>query len=129
MLPPSTALAFVSFLVVIADARAEDADVSACDQSLKDGHDWDRQIAGCSRLLSRGARLNRTVRPNAYLNRGIAHYRKSEYDLAIADASEALRLKPALRGRILFARGIFPPEGRFRSCYRRRIRGDPTCAE
>jgi tetratricopeptide (TPR) repeat protein len=54
----------------------------------------DEQISGCTAVLGsgRGTAANRAV---AYYYRGLAHYDKRDYDRAIADYSEAIRLNPS----------------------------------
>src|SRR5262245_6511978 len=51
------------------------------------------QIAGCTAVL-RSRRETTSNRAVAYSNRGVAHSGKKDYDRAIADYNEALRLDP-----------------------------------
>ncbi len=67
---------------------------NACAQGSRGGADWDRQITGCNDVLASGARETTTNRATALENRSIAHTNKGEYDIAVADASEAIRLDP-----------------------------------
>lgn len=52
-----------------------------------------RRIAACTWLLNSG-RLSQDDYPVAYANRGLAHGAAGQYDRAIADFSEAIRLLP-----------------------------------
>jgi tetratricopeptide (TPR) repeat protein len=64
--------------------------------------DPDDRIAACTSLLNSGRTLGRTL-AGAYMNRGAAYARKSQYDRAVADYSAAIRSDPknpkAYRGR------------------------------
>ncbi len=57
-------------------------------------HDLNRSIAACTETLARGKRESAQNRVAAYNNRGNAYYAKREYDHAIADYNEAIRLNP-----------------------------------
>jgi lipoprotein NlpI len=50
---------------------------------------WDLQITGCTALLQSAGEPNLAA---AYTNRGTAHYEKGDYDRALADHGEAIRL-------------------------------------
>jgi lipoprotein NlpI len=80
--------AFAAFIVAGA-ASAATSDIDGCDQSA----DRERRIASCSRLIDDTARSD-TVRAVAHNNRGNALRANGENDRAIADYSEALRLRP-----------------------------------
>jgi tetratricopeptide (TPR) repeat protein len=55
--------------------------------------DLDRNISGCTRLL--GSRLlSKHTRALLYNNRGIAFYRRGDFDHAIADFNQAIRENP-----------------------------------
>ena len=60
-----------------------------CNQSAN----HDRQISGCTKLIRQG-RLSRKNLAIAYFNRGRAHAKKSQYDRAIADLTQAIKLNP-----------------------------------
>ncbi len=73
-----------------------------------EGGDADRAIAACTRILQgRGETArNRAV---AHLNRGIAFYEKGNYDRALSDYNDALRLDPSAdayyqRGLVYYAK-------------------------
>jgi tetratricopeptide (TPR) repeat protein len=68
-------------------ARESDTNICALVKEYKD-----QSIAACTRLLAR--QLSTPNRASAYGNRGNGYYRNGEYDRAIADLNEALRLKP-----------------------------------
>lgn len=57
----------------------------------------DRVIAACSRLLARDA-LDGVSRRDAFRSRGVAYYRRGDYDRALADLAESIRLAPAVAG-------------------------------
>jgi hypothetical protein len=57
----------------------------------------DRVIAACSRLLARDA-LDSVLRRDAFRSRGVAYYRRGDYDRALADLAESIRLPPAVAG-------------------------------
>ena len=68
----------------------------AADKAWEDceAADPDQSIAGCTLVLKRGTREKATRRVDAYTNRGISYGQKKDYDRAIADYDEALRLDP-----------------------------------
>ena len=70
-----------------------DADVEAC--QLKG--EPDRVIAACSRLLAREA-LDGVLRRDAFRSRGVGYYRRGDYDRALADLAESIRLAPGVAG-------------------------------
>ncbi len=53
----------------------------------------DRMITGCTMVLEGGIEESTGNRAIAHYNRGLAYLDKDEYDRAIADLSEAIRLK------------------------------------
>ncbi len=70
-----------------------DADVEAC--QLKG--EPDRVIAACSRLLARDA-VDGVLRRDAFRSRGVGYYRRGDYDRALADLAESIRLAPGVAG-------------------------------
>ena len=58
------------------------------------GSDDDAGIIGCTNVLNRGARESQEDRATAYNNRGWSYSQKGDYDRAIADYDEAIRLNP-----------------------------------
>jgi tetratricopeptide (TPR) repeat protein len=65
-----------------------------CEGRESDGTSVDLQIRGCTAIIQAG----RDTRKNlaiAYNNRASAYYDKREYDRAITDATEAIRLDPS----------------------------------
>src|SRR5229473_2079324 len=73
-------------LVGMAPAKADD--VATCDKGSGEA-----KIAACSRLISSGKFKGHNL-AIVFNNRGNAHYGKGEYDRAVADYSEAIRLDP-----------------------------------
>jgi tetratricopeptide (TPR) repeat protein len=57
------------------------------------GVDWDQQIRSCSTLIESGRETPPRL-ADAYDNRGIAYANKRDYDRAIADFNETIRLDP-----------------------------------
>ena len=78
--------------------------------------DWDRQISSCTALIRSGKESDKNV-TIAYYNRALAYENKEDYERAIADYSEVIRLDP------YHANALF-----FRSLNRGRI-GDKNGAE
>ena len=66
---------------------AEGRDVADCNQD----RDHDRKIAGCTRLLASKSE-SQAARVLVLIARGRGHFRNGDYDLAVADGDEALRL-------------------------------------
>jgi len=64
-------------------------DLAAC---LQDA-DTDKQIEGCTRLIDH-PKANARLKAASYYNRGNARAAKGEYDAAIADYDEAIKLNP-----------------------------------
>ena len=83
-------LALAAFVGFASPVIAADRDWDACKQSVQD---WDKEIAGCSAVLSR-SRITNGDRAFALNNRGFAYDVKGDHDRAIADYNEAIRLKP-----------------------------------
>jgi tetratricopeptide (TPR) repeat protein len=72
-----------------AAAAPSQSDLESCRQA----EDLDRRIAGCTKIVQdRGT--SKEIRVGAYNNRGLAYRWKREYDRAIADFGEALKLDP-----------------------------------
>ena len=79
-------LAYAVLLLLVAPAVADDrADCTSSDP--------DSSIRGCSRIIKKPlvARANRAI---AYYNRGVAYANKGDYERAIADFGQAIRLRP-----------------------------------
>jgi tetratricopeptide (TPR) repeat protein len=87
------ALAVILLLVLIGAAppSARANDIDDCTQ----GRDIDRRISGCTRLLKSG-RLSTKNRAITFIKRGLAFSKKSQYDRAISDHTQAIRLNPRL---------------------------------
>src|SRR3954447_21802894 len=56
--------------------------------------DDDARLSGCAQVLNKGNRESAQNRVVAYNNRGLALNNKGEYDRAIRDFDEAIRLDP-----------------------------------
>jgi len=55
----------------------------------------DLNIAGCTAYIQSGQESNQDL-AGAFSNRGVAYFNKGQFDLAIADYDQAIRLEPAL---------------------------------
>ncbi len=69
---------------------------SAQDSENCHGHNnasFDQIIAGCTAVIQQGHLAGQEL-ANAYYNRGLAHSLKQEYDLAIADLDQVVKLAP-----------------------------------
>ena len=72
--------------VLFGQSRQENWDLCFSDNT-------DRIILGCSALIESGQETNTSV-AKAFDNRGVAYMRKGDYDRAIRDYDDALRLNP-----------------------------------
>jgi len=70
-------------------------DNQACDNADADP---DAAIVACGRIISHGQTKGGYSLPVAYVHRGQAYQDKADFDHAIADFSDAIRLKPAMSG-------------------------------
>jgi tetratricopeptide (TPR) repeat protein len=61
------------------------------EQQLRNSCSVDRNIAGCTRIVQDQSTGN-AVRAAAYLNRGLGYHGKNDYDRAIADYIEAIKI-------------------------------------
>jgi tetratricopeptide (TPR) repeat protein len=77
-----------------AAAPVVDQDWEACQQAVQVVHDRDKQIAGCTRVLSRGSKETDANRETAFVRRGEAYNDKGDRRRAIADFSDAIRINP-----------------------------------
>jgi tetratricopeptide (TPR) repeat protein len=83
-------------------------DIADCQQTK----DWDRQIAGCTRILNTKGLPNQ-ARASVLAARGYGRLQKADFDRAIADADEAIRLDPkfahgyTVRGTAHYSKGQF----------------------
>ena len=64
-----------------------------CNGTAVGGVSGEAQIAGCTARIQSGAERGDGLFA-AYYNRGLAHYLRGEYELAIADYDQSLALKP-----------------------------------
>src|ERR1700685_3561780 len=83
-------LALAAFVGFASPVIAADRDWDACKQSVQD---WDKEIAGCSAVLSR-SRITNGDRAFALNNRGFAYDAKGDHERAITDYAQAVHLKP-----------------------------------
>lgn len=86
-------LAAVFALAGAAMGAPSQADLESCRQA----EDVYRRIAGCTKIIQDRA-ATKEIRVGAYNNRGLAYRAKREFDRAIADFNEALRLDPKYAG-------------------------------
>jgi len=96
-LPPGLATGVGGAHVSVAQAAppAPSAGIETSDREdcADDAENSDQKIAGCSRVIVDNT-ANTSKRAQAYRSRGAAYYDKSDYDRAIADFSEAMKLDP-----------------------------------
>jgi len=77
----------------------------------KQSGDPDRKIRGCTQIIERGEQETQKKRANAYSNRGFAYDDKGEYDKAIADYTQAIKINPknaiayTNRGAVYYSKG------------------------
>ena len=76
------------FVVITPGLAASQRDLDDCK-----ANDSDRRIAGCSRIIQGRGETAKT-RAKAFYDRGVAYKDKGDYDHAIADYNEAIRLNP-----------------------------------
>ncbi len=69
-------------------ALADDAATCRNDNAASD-----QRIEACTRLIQAKKSVDKSLAP-VFTKRGLSYYRKSDYDRAIADCNEALRLDP-----------------------------------
>ncbi len=102
----TAALALVSPMVLAEDGK----DSNLCNAA--DDTPEAAVISDCTRLLDSG-KPDQVERANLYYSRGAAHWRNREYDAAINDENEALRINPILsdaymrRGAAYFGKGDY----------------------
>ena len=84
-----TWLAFALLVLGTPALAASQKDVDDCRQPLDD----DRRIAGCTAMISDSGTSPRML-SIAYNNRGIAQRHKGQYEEAIRDHTEAIRITP-----------------------------------
>ncbi len=75
----------------IAGAQAPDAAMAACE-----GNDLQARILPCTEVVNRGPNESPINRVKAHYYRGISYYYAGEYDRAIADQNEVIRIVPGL---------------------------------
>ena len=80
----------VALLLAVPAMAASQRDYDDCSP----GTEFDRRIAGCTRILQEGTQPAQN-RIGAYALRGGAYADKGDHDRAIADYTEAIRLAPA----------------------------------
>ena len=83
----------VLFIFVLLAAAVPIAGPVAADDVKRCAGSGDTAIAACSRTIASGKWKGRNL-ANLYSHRGVRYFEKGEYDRAIADANEAIRLDP-----------------------------------
>jgi tetratricopeptide (TPR) repeat protein len=76
-----------------------------CNGSEADGVSLDLQISGCTTVIQSG-KESKTSLAQAFYNRGISYKDKGQYDLAIQDYDQAIRLDPSKGGSAVIGGGF-----------------------
>jgi tetratricopeptide (TPR) repeat protein len=79
----------VGVLIALPASATSDNDRKDC----QGGSVPDEKIAACTRIIEDGSE-SAASRANAYTNRGVAHFNKSDQQRALADYGEAIKLDP-----------------------------------
>ena len=87
--PSVFASVLLTHLLAATPAVAQSGDWRACR-----GADLDRKISSCTRIIDRGDREQAKDRAVAYNNRGYVFIERGNFDRAIRDFDEAIRLNP-----------------------------------
>ena len=119
-------LALAASMAFASPVVAADRDWDACQQSSSGGQDWDRQITGCSNVLSRGSRETIVKRAVALNNRGLGYDNKGDHDRAIVDYNDAISPAAELPRRVRQSRVLPRTRAPARPGHRRLQRGDPA---
>lgn len=82
-------LAVLAILAAAPCYAADQRDLKSCDQSV----DWDRKVAGCTKLLAE-PRFPAEARSTILAARGTAYTAKHDFARGIIDFDESLRLNP-----------------------------------
>jgi tetratricopeptide (TPR) repeat protein len=82
-------LAVVTLFLATPSYALDQRDIKNCDQSV----DWDRKIAGCTKLLTE-PRFPPAALSTIYAARGTGWASKNDFNRAIVDFDESLRLNP-----------------------------------
>ncbi len=78
----------VTAALIILSEPVSANDIGRCNKGTVE-----EKLAACSRLIAKRALRGKNLAA-AYINRGIAHSSKNDYDLAISDYSAAIKLTP-----------------------------------
>ena len=108
---------------------AHKSDSQLCDSPDADP---DAAIEACGRIIARGQVRGGYSLPVAYVHRGQAYDDKGDFDHAVADFSEAIRLKPAMAGYFVLRGDASEKSGNTdaaRDDYRRAANLDPKNQE
>ncbi|MFO1184326.1 MAG: tetratricopeptide repeat protein [Bauldia sp.] len=81
------------YVLVIGIAVYAVRDVWEADWRACNGDDWNRRIAGCTRLLEQNAQSTKD-RAYIFFNRGFAYAKQHDFDQGIADFAKAIELVP-----------------------------------
>ena len=82
---------YVAVVFVSLPAVASSQEWTWCDGGA--GIDVDRRIAGCTKIIKSGKETPEKL-ATAFNNRGNAHHNKGDYDLAVQDFDQAIKLSP-----------------------------------
>jgi tetratricopeptide (TPR) repeat protein len=87
------ATAFCALLGTHAALADPSQDWAACNGSVADGFSLDQQVAGCTARIESGQESTHDTAV-AYYNRGYTYQDMKKFDLALADYTQAIALRP-----------------------------------
>src|SRR5215468_7218949 len=82
-------------LLLLAVALATPGPAAADDEAVCERQTGDAAITACTRLIASGRKTGHVL-ATVYARRGVAYDDKGDYDRAIADFNEAIRLDPKI---------------------------------
>jgi lipoprotein NlpI len=123
-----SSLAVFGLFLDTAPAAAQTAGQTSTDLCYADSATSDQTITSCTKLIQSGTLSGRGL-AIVYYNRGIGYEQGSQYDLAIADYSQALSLDPNYRDAYNNRGNVYQDKGQHDLAiadYNQALRIDPT---